>query len=826
VLGELGAVAAGLEHRVPQVTWAGALAGELIDSPEPGYWAKAARRPVRFADALAALAARDVSVFIEVGPDGTLSALGPAVLHRTSQADGSQELEEPDEEAAFVPLLRPGQPAPDAVLAALARVYSCGVSVDWGAVLGGGTRVELPTYPFQHQRYWPRRERERRDRPAAENWRYRISWAPVPEPEPARLSGTWLLAVPAEGNAAAEWVPALESRGAQVVLFETGPDETDRSALARALAQALERAGAVAGVISLLAMREAPAAAVAATLTLIQALGDARVAAPLWVVTRGAVATGTDDPVRSPAQTMVWGLGQTAGLEHPDRWGGLIDIPAAWDDQVAGRVCAVLAGCGEDQVAVRAGGIKARRLVRADPPAAGGSRWSPKGTVLVTGGTGAIGGHVARLAAGRGGSRVALASRSGPTASGVAGLAAALAAAGAGAEVVACDSADRAQLSGLLTRIAASGPPLTAVMHAAGAGQGSSSMADMAPAELAEMVAAKASGAAHLDELTAPLGLEQFVLFSSAAATWGSGGQAGYAAANAFLDGLAAHRRSRGLAGTSVAWGLWDGGGMGDGDGGTTMQRRGLQAMAPDLAVRALAQVLDDGDCVMTVADVDWARFAPAFTIRRPSPLIGDLAEVRQAQTLEYGTREDGALDAASGTAPAQAGLRQRLSGLPAAERSRVILELVRAEAAAALGLPTAETVKARLPFRELGFDSLSAVELRNRLTAATGLRLPPTVVFDYPTPAVLAGYLRAEIGQDAIATGDPVLAGLEQLEAALSVVPGDGDTRASVTSRLQTLLARLTGTQDPPKPDSVATRLQSATADEVLSFIDSELSQ
>jgi short-subunit dehydrogenase/acyl carrier protein len=573
-------------------------------------------------------------------------------------------------------------------------------------------------------------------------------------------------------------------------------------------------------VVSLLALDESPAAGypvvpggLVGTLVLVQALGDAGIGAPLWVLTCGAVATGMDEPVTAPVQAMVWGLGRSAGLEHPDRWGGLIDVRAVWDERAAGRVCAVLAGCGEDQVAIRPTAIMSRRLVRALQPGDGQGPWSPEGTVLVTGGTGAVGGHVGRWLAGRGGPRVVLTSRSGPAAAGVAGLAATLADRGAGAEVITCDTADRAQLAGLLARIRASGPPLSAVMHAAGTGPGTT-VRDMTVAELAEVVAAKAAGAAHLDELTAQLGLNGFVLFSSAAATWGSGGQAGYAAANAFLDALAASRQGRGLAGTSVAWGLWGGGGMGEGDSGTQLQRRGLQVMDPGLAVLALAQVLDGGETQVTVADVDWARFAPAFTIRRPSPLIADLPEVRQALA---------ARDGSPAGADTSTALELRLTGLPQAGQVRVILELIRAEAAAVLGLPSADTVSARRPFRELGFDSLTAVELRNRLRAVTGLPLPASLVFDYPTSAALADYLRAEICQDEATVAEPVLAELDQLESALSAMPEKNDMQAEVTARLQTMLSRLMAAQDTPEAAAVTSRLKSATADEVLNFIDKE---
>jgi acyl carrier protein len=230
--------------------------------------------------------------------------------------------------------------------------------------------------------------------------------------------------------------------------------------------------------------------------------------------------------------------------------------------------------------------------------------------------------------------------------------------------------------------------------------------------------------------------------------------------------------------------------------------------------VEALSQAIGDGEPLLTVTDMDWARFVPAFTVARPSPLLADLPEVRQALS------ED-----ANGTdADVVTGLRRQLAGLPEAEQSRVLLKMLRAEAAAVLGLPAPEAVGAQRPFRELGFDSLTAVELRNRLSAVTGLRLPSTLVFDYPTPAVLAGFLRAEIYQDEAAAADPVFDGIDRLENALADVSADSDIRADVTVRLQTLLSKWMSTYETAAADSVAGRLQSATADEVLDFIDKEL--
>jgi acyl transferase domain-containing protein len=869
VLAELGQVAAGLDHAPPRVPWAAGLTGELVTAPGPEYWARQAREPVRYAAAVAALAAQDVSVFLEIGPDGTLSALGPAAL--PEDGDGTPGGGADDGGGAvFIPVLRPGQAAPAALVAALAGAHVRGAPVNWNAILTG-KRAELPTYAFQRQRYWPgprpcgtaRRDEQHgqaearfwaavedgdlqaladtmdagteraslaRVLPALASWRrrergetaiagcrYGVTWTPVADPGAVTLAGSWLLVVPEATAALASGCQrALTAQGAQVTVLAAGP-ALDRQELAARIGQAQHTP--LAGVVSLLGLEEAPqpgepaaATGLAGTMLLVQALGDAGIAAPLWVITRGAVGTGPAGQLTSPVQAQIWGLGLVAGLEHPDRWGGLIDLPSALDDRTGAWLAAVLAGCGEDQVAIRASGILARRLTRVPPP--GGRPWRPRGTALVTGGTGAIGGHVARWLATEGIPRVALAGRSGPAAPGAAALTAGLAASGTAVTVLACNFAERSAVSALLARLSASGPPLTAVMHAAGTGQ-ATPLADSTVAELAAVLSAKALGARWLDELTT--GLEQFVLFSSVSATWGSGQQPAYAAANAYLDGLAQHRRASGRPATAVAWGQWGGGGMAAGDSAAQFEQRGLRKMDPDLAIRALGQALAGAETSVSIADIDWSRFVPAYTLARPSPLIADLPDVRQVLAAAEAAEREAV---ASG---ARSALEQRLANVPPAEQARIILELIRTEAAAVLGLAAAETVRPGRPFRELGFDSLTAVELRGRLTAVTGLRLPATLVFDYPTPADLSGYLAAELRQDEAAATETVFARLDQLETSLAVLAADSDIRADVAARLRTVLSGLTGGHDPEQA-GVTSRLQSASADEVLRFISNEL--
>jgi NAD(P)-dependent dehydrogenase (short-subunit alcohol dehydrogenase family)/acyl carrier protein len=595
--------------------------------------------------------------------------------------------------------------------------------------------------------------------------------------------------------------------------------------------------------------RAAPPSGLSGTLSLVQALGDLGLRAPLWVLTSGAVAAEAGEVPERPVQAQAWGLGRVVALEHPDSGGGLIDVPAclaqpapadgqaAPDGHLAAQLCAVLAGCGEDQVALRPSGLLGRRLTRAPvpgsaapgpaapdsagPEAATSARpWTPGGTALVTGGTGAIGGHVARWLAGRGAPRVILASRSGPAAPGAAALAAALAGAGAAVTVSACDSGDRTALAGLLAaadRAVPGSPPLTSVFHAAGVPE-ATAVYDVTPAGLAAATAAKAGGAAALHELTQGLDLDAFVLFSSIAATWGSALQPGYAAANAYLDALAGYRRGRGQPGTSVAWGPWDGGGMTDAESAGQLRRRGLRPMDPERAVTALAQALDAGEATLTVADVDWARFAPPFTLRRASPLLSGVPEVRQALGAKPA---GGPAEAGDGAAAA---LAVRLAGLPEAGQLELLTELVQTHAAAVLGHAEARAVGAGQAFSDLGADSLTAVELRDRLMGATGAELPATLLFDYPTPAALAGYLRLTV-TGASASRRPVLAELDRLESLLTTGPAAADEAeaARITARLEAVLAAWKGSAARAR-ESVADKLTDSSDAEMFDFIVHEL--
>ncbi|MFE5159719.1 type I polyketide synthase [Streptomyces sp. NPDC056697] len=805
---ELLKVLADIAPRSSEVPFYSTVSGELVDTAglDAEYWYRNLRQTVELEATTRTLLADGHGLFIEVSP------------HPVLALPVQQTVESAEAQAMVVGTLRRDEGGPERFLTSAAEVFVPGATVDWAATLGGrgARRVELPTYVFQRRRYWPDLTAAPEAGPATDAadapfwqavesgdvdtltsalhldadtlgallpalsdyrrrnvagatidaWRYRVLWKPVTADTTASLSGTWPILV-SEEHAGGELVTgvrdALARAGAHTVLVPVDP-EADRTVFARAIGDALAAAAEETGhegahrVLSLLGLDEEPHSShpslpsgYAGTITLIQALEDLGLAIPVWFATRGGVWTEPSRraPVDAPKQSLVWGFGRVVSVEQPARWGGLVDLPGVLDAAAARRLVAVLAGIGyEDQVAIRPNGIVARRFVRAATGALDSGRpWKPSGTVLVTGGTGALGGHVGRWLAKSGAGHLLLVSRKGKDAPGAAELEAELTGLGAQVETVACDIADRDALAALLDAIPAE-RPLTAVVHTA-AVLDDGVITSMTPERLARVLAVKVEGARNLDALTADRDLSAFVLFSSTSGTLGGPGHANYAPGNAFLDALAQDRRSRGLPATSVAWGGWAHGGMAEGTVGDRLNRHGVRLMDPELATAALQQALDHDDATLAISDIDWEVFGAGLVAGRPRPVFDDLADVqallaRARATTETGTAADSA----------EAGIAEQIAALPADERRKACLDLVRAHIAHVLNHPSPDDVEPGQAFRELGFDSLTAVELRNQLSATTGKRLPATLVFDYPTPAALADHLDAEFApRDGVVT-------------------------------------------------------------------------
>ncbi|AWW42211.1 type I polyketide synthase [Streptomyces cadmiisoli] len=451
----------------------------------------------------------------------------------------------------------------------------------------------------------------------------------------------------------------------------------------------------------------------------------------LAVVTRHAVAARADDVV-DIAGASVWGLVRSAQSEHPDRM-VLIDVD---DDAAADSLLPAAIAADEPQLALRDGRLHAPRLTRrAATRGASARRLDTDGTVLVTGGTGGLGALFARhLVTEHGIRHLLLVSRRGPDAPGAAELSEELAALGAEVTVAAADVGERAAVAALIASIPAS-RPLTAVVHAAGV-LNDATVQSLTETQLDAVLLPKASAAGHLHELTRDLDLAAFLLFSSVSGLTGTAGQANYAAANAYLDALAQHRAAQGLAATSLAWGLWDGSA---GMGATLTEadivrwaRLGMTPLTPQQGLALFDEALTADEPLLAPVALDPGRLAAG---NGPVPaLYRGLVRTRPRRAAQTGSAGRGS------------GWVQQTAGLPEAKRGDAVLALVRATVASVLGHSGATSVDPARAFKDIGFDSMAGVDLRNRLSAATGLRLPSTAVFDHPTPTALAAYLLTQV--------------------------------------------------------------------------------
>ena len=432
------------------------------------------------------------------------------------------------------------------------------------------------------------------------------------------------------------------------------------------------------------------------------------------------------------------------------------------------------------------------------------------GTVVITGGTGMAGGLLARHVVARYGvANVVLISRSGEQAGGVSELVAGLRDAGAEVSVVACDVADRDALAGVLARVPAQ-YPLRGVLHAAGA-LDDAVIASLTPDRVDAVLRAKVDGAWNLHELTQDLDLSAFVVFSSMAGIVGTPGQGNYAAANSFLDGLMAYRRDRGLPGLSMAWGFWEQASamtqhLGDRDK-ARMSRFGLAPLSSEEAVELFdsAMVADRG--VVVAARLDTRAMADINTAL--PPLFSQLAARRTGRVT------------ADTTTVSTTGLTKRLHGLSAEQRHRELVDLVCRNAATVMGRASAADIDAHRAFQELGFDSLTAVELRNRLKPATGLTLSATLVFDYPTPSALAEHLNARLTTadqpDLMARFNDIT---RELQTLLNQPDWNLDDKTQLSARIQTLLTTVSNDPDDMLDDDIHT----ATESQLFAILDEEL--
>ncbi len=822
-------VAEAVSFEQPRIPIVSNLSGEVVPGEQlctPEHWVRHVRETVRFGAGVRSLADLGVSTFLELGPDGVLSGMAEECLiamDRPSSSHNGELVQANDKPSATsrgpvsatVPVLRRGYAQAQTLIEGVAQLWVRGVHVDWGAVLANasGTLIDLPTYAFQRERFWLGAGMSGDDEATFE-----VNWVQAQNKAPVFRDIQFLTCARSASD-------ALRATGSDCQLFEDMQalacgidDEQAVSAVVLLDARSLDGGDAPggAGLADEVTLASVPASVREVLHRVLGAvqewLADRRFSGcRLVVLTQGALATNATEEIQDLAGGAVVGFIRSAQTENPGRL-VLVDVDgkdASW------RALKDALALDEPQMALRDAAICVPRIKRveiarrSDPEREG--VFDPQSTVLITGATGGLGALVARhLVVEHGVRRLLLVSRRGARVDGAGELVDELAQLGAHAQAIACDVSDRGQLENLLAAVPEA-HPLDAVIHAAGAID-DGVIGALTPEQIDRVLAAKVDGAWNLHQLTSAMKLSAFVLFSSVAGVIGGIGQANYAAANTFLDTLAVHRRSLGLAGISIAWGLWERESEMTGHLQELDQRRiargGMRALTDEQGLELLDRTLAADKPLLLAAGLDVDALQARSDVGELPAMFRDLVRVRVRDSA----------------GAAQRSFARSLAQTVTEERASVVLELVRSEAAVVLGHVGSEAIDVQRSFKDLGFSSLAGIELRNRLAYRTGLSLPATLIFEYPTATALAQALLEELMPEQAADRSLELE-FDRLAEILASIPVQDALRGQAVARLQTMLRSLNdGDDDAEQGATAEQRLQTASADELYDFIDTQL--
>ena len=723
------------------------IAWNLMGHPLPGgtapdalYWRRHMREPVRFADGIRSLYDDGFRIFLEVGPH-------PTLLTSVRQCV-------PESGGLFLTSLRRGKDDWAELLASFAELHVNGVPVDFEALDRpyACRRIALPTYPFEHERYWaapaPRSDRqsagafgapEMTVSHPAEGLFYQLNWERTAEPVGTAVSRQWLIVAETSDVAErvrsdlvtsgdtvslippAQWHAAAASTGG-VVAQPWWPSQQTRS---EGAGIEIVYLNAVGQDIPIDLERTAQEAMI--FLKSVTALPKGRV----WLVTRGTQEVRGPQDVVAADQAGLWGLGRSFALEHPPLWGGLVDLdPAADASTFATALRGAVADQVDDQSAWRSGVRYVPRVATQPPPAARSIQLRPDRSYLITGGLGGIGLALAEWMGSRGARHLVLAGRTpvppasdwdsdsdDPRLVSLRGLRDR----GVNVVTVAVDVGNDTAVTDMMAAFGRDWPPLGGVLHAALA-PSSSPLADMALPLWDSMFRTKVHAADLLERLTASQPLDFFVNFSTTTALLGSVDLAHYAAANAVLDAMASRLRAEGRPGFSVNWGTWSNSSL-SADARERFVRGGLRPIGTEAGLAALESLLATGTARAVVADIDWPVLRAAYESRRSQPLLSNMSTGEDSRRGQVSHDEDVPFD---------------LVALTAGERRIAIEGLVRRAAAAVLGLASADAIDARTSLFKMGLDSLMAVQVQRRLERAAGGMLPTALVFNHPTVPAL----------------------------------------------------------------------------------------
>jgi acyl transferase domain-containing protein len=768
-------VAANIGYAPPRIPLISNLTGKPVENAEitqAAYWCRHVCEPVQFFASMQWLQEQGYAVFLEMGPHPVLVGMA-----RRFWPDGS---------GVWLPSLQQGQPDWQSLLTSLRSLYEQGIPIDWAGFDQGYARrrVSLPTYPFQRSRHWLTPSVS--DRPAqqaemgtleVDDWLYEIEWQSKPgeqlEFTSAATPSGWLILAD-QGGVGTALASCLEQRGqiCHLVYARTADAEVEKPqqwidpAQPRDFQRLVQEMASThelpyQGIVHLWSLDSTEISATSVDslqadqvrncgglLHLIQVLAGIQFVSPprLWVVTQLAQATPALTCALSIAQAPVLGLGRAIALEHPERWGGLIDLDV--DMGVEAMAETLLAELGqshpEAEVAFRAG---QRYVPRLHPSHFQGDSYSKRlphdsnsqhplvksdHTYLITGGLGGLGLQIAHWLVDQGARNLVLVGRKGISKP---DLLNEMQQTGAMVTVIQADITSADEVAQIFAEIGRSQPPLAGVIHLAGV-LNDGILSKQTWERFATVMAPKVNGAWHLHTQTQDLSLDFFVLFSSVASLLGSPGQSNYAAANAFLDALAHYRRSQNLPALSINWSPWSEHGMAAALSDRARQRwamLGVQTIQPEPGLQQLGALLNQATAQMGVLPVDWARFFEQFTVGAGSVLsvIASQTPTRPGSGIRVNPSGD---------------LLRQLQDAPTHRRQTLLMAYLQTMVAAVLGVESSRQLDPRLGFFEMGMDSLMALDFKNRLQTTLGYPLASTLTFEHPTLTDLATYLLRDV--------------------------------------------------------------------------------
>lgn len=729
------AIADTVQFHPPQITVVSSLTGKLADVgqlEQPDYWVQQARKAVQFSDGIQTLAAQGANVFLEIGPGPVLSGLGPACL--------------PDDaDMIWVPSLMPTKRDAEYIQQRVAQLHVQKVSIDWAGYFEpfGCQRVELPTYAFQRERFQPTwANPDENYNPCSDStnapvdnhaerqvdrFEFEINWRQA-DSNNSSSGGSWgLLCSTEDVPWASEVKTALSSANIQLIQVE------DLKA-AEHLDGLLCLWHSDADVIG--QARDFTAKALAQ----LQAAIKTGFTPPLVWVTRRAVGIDTgsgpspNDGAIGLGAGPLWGMMRTARKEHTDLHLRAIDLGDVEDIQT---LALALMLTSESECALRQGQVLVPRMQRVVKPRVQGPHDQPllrrDGAVLITGGLGDLGSHVARwLVTVHGIRDLVLTSRRGKETPGADALVMELAELGATVAVIASDIADYDSVKSIMATFNEH-RPLRGVVHAAGA-LDSGVLSSLTPQRCATTFAPKVDGAWNLHQLTGDMDLDLFLMFSSLSGVTGMPGLANYAAANSFLDALAHLRHAQGLPATSVAYGSWEGKGMLDKIAGSAhahLEYFGLDPLTQEDGLELFELAARSGRPLTVAAALDLERLQVYHED------VGEIPSLLRSLLAGNTTRVNRTRD-----------LRKVLGEAPPVQHASIVLRMVRETVARALGFAQPDDVDVNSPLQDIGIDSMTAVLTRNNLATLTGLTLSVNIVLLHPNLKALAQALLSQLNE------------------------------------------------------------------------------